>query len=259
MAQRPDAYGYHTPPEQQDFLDAAYKKADRITARHSGGDDYITSAYKSPYADTKTSTVDLMHIPDDKGTVNQVGRVQWNTQSGHVHWMGVDNGHRHMVPKLLSAAKAHADAEGFSPPSNSSDMTGYSYKLAKRYAPEHIPEDAAVHYRPLSVKTTDFHKASEHINTLHAMAMADAPGHAEDINSLASAAHYHVDEARRIHRDVAPEKDRGENYNYHIGNATNRLERLSKYVPDQNFYEHPAVTRAVSHFNKMDGMHFSDY
>ena len=72
MAQRPDAYGYHTPPEQQDFLDAAYKKADRITARHSGGDDYITSAYKSPYADMKTSTVDLMHIPSQPGRSRSV-------------------------------------------------------------------------------------------------------------------------------------------------------------------------------------------
>jgi hypothetical protein len=219
MAQRPDAYGYHTPPEQQEYLDAAYKKADRITARHSGGDDYITSAYKSPYKDTPTSTVDLVHIPGTDGEAHQVGRVQWNNQSGHVHWMGVDNGHRHMVPKLLSAAKAHADAEGFSPPSNSSDMTGYSYKLAKRYAPEHIPADAAVHYRPLSVQDTDFHKASEHINTLHALAMADAPGHHEEINNRFRNAHFHLDEARRIFRNVAPEKDRGENYNYHIGNA----------------------------------------
>lgn len=255
MAQRPDAYGYHTPPEQQDFLDAAYKKADRITARHSGGDDYITSAHKSPYEDTPRSTIDLMHIPDDKGTVDHVGRVQWNNQSGHVYWMGVDSGHRHMVPKLLSAAKAHADAEGFSPPSKSSDMTGYSYKLAKRYAPEHIPEDAHVHYRPLSVKTTDFHKASEHINTLHAMAMADAPGHAEDINHRAEAAHFHLDSARRIFQEVAPEKDRGENYSYHIGSATSHVERLGAYIPDVKFQEHPAITRAEKHFNSMDGMH----
>lgn len=255
MTQRPDAYGYHTPPEQQEYLDAAYKKADRITARHSGGDDYITSAFKSPYPGTPTSTVDLMHIPDDKGTVNQVGRVQWNTQNGHVSWMGVDSEHRHMVPKLLSAAKAHADSEGFSPPSNSSDMTGYSYKLAKRYAPDHIPEDAAVNYRPLSVKVTDFHKASEHINTLHALAMADAPGHAEEINHRAEAAHHHLDEARRIFNTVAPEKDRGENYAYHIGNASDHAMRIGAYIPDVKFQEHPAITRAENHFNSMDGMY----
>ena len=254
MAQRPDAYGYHTPPEQQEYLDAAYKKADRIAAKHSGGDDYVTSAHNSPYYDTPASTVSLLHLADDQGTVHEVGKVSWNNQNGRVHWMGVDNGHRHMVPKLLSAAKAHADAEGFSPPSHSEDMTGYSYKLAKRYAPEHIPETAAVNYRPLSVKTSDFHKATEHINTLHALAMADAPGHAEAINKEARAAHNHVDEAHRIFREVAPEKDRGENYSWHIGTAAGHVMKLSQYVPTVNHWEHPAVTRADKHFESMDGM-----
>ena len=252
MAQRPDAYGYHTPPEQQEYLDAAYKKADRIASRHSGGDDYITSAHKSPYYDTPSSTVSLLHIPDDQGTVHEVGKVHWNNQTGRVHWMGVDNGHRHMVPKLLSAAKAHADAEGFSPPSNSEDMTGYSYKLAKRYAPEHIPADAHVHYRPLSVKTTDFHKASEHINTLHALAMADAPGHATEINHRAENAHFHLDSARRIFNEVAPEHDRGENFNYHISSARDHVERIGAFIPDVKFQEHPAITRADAHFRSMD-------
>lgn len=256
MTNRPDAYGYHTPPEQQEYLDAAYKKADRIAARHSGDGDYATSAYKSPYHDTNTSTVDLLHLADYEGTVHQVGRVQWNNQTGHVNWMGVDSGHRHMVPKLLSAAKAHADSEGFSPPSNSNDMTGYSYKLAKKYVPENIPANAAVNYRPLSVKTADFHKATEHINTLHSMALAAEPAHTEEINHRADAAHTHLNEAHRIFREVAPEKDRGENYAYHIQTAASHAERLGKYIPDSNWGEHPAVTRAETHFNSMDGMQY---
>lgn len=255
MAQRPDAYGYHTPPEQQEYLDAAYKKADRLASRRTGNGDYTTSAYKSPYPHDPTSTVDLLHLADNEGTVHEVGKVKWNNQTGRVHWMGVDSDHRHMVPKLLSAAKAHADAEGFSPPSNSEDMTGYSYKLAKRYAPQHIPENAAVNYRPLSVKITDFHKASEHINTLHALAMADAPGHAEEINHRAEAAHFHLDSARRIFNEVAPEKDRGENYAWHIGTAAEHAMRIGTYIPDVKFQEHPAITRAEKHFNSMDGMY----
>lgn len=258
MAQRPDAYGYHTPPEQQEQLDAVYKKASRIAARHSGGNEYVTIPQRSPYEDMHLSTVHLQHLPGGQGPTQNVGKVVWNTQTGHVSWLGVDNGHRHMVPKLLADAKAHSDAEGYAPPSSSGDMTGYSYKLAKRYAPEHIPEGAVVNYRPLSVKDSDFHKASEHINTLHALAMADAPGHAQEINRHFEDAHFHLDAARKVFRNVAPENDRNESYGYHISSAGGHVERLGKWVPDSMWQEHPAVTRAERHFASMDGYHPSD-
>ncbi len=252
---RSDAYGYHTPPEQQDQLDARFKKVSRIAARPSSSDRYTVA--EDRYSTPRDSSLNLV-VKGDGKTIGdrEVGNVRWDTQTGKVSWLGVNGGHRHMLPKLLAEAKAHADKNGYAPPSHSEDLTGYSYKLAKKYVPEHIPEDAHVNYRPVNLKNTDFHTATEHINKVHAMALAHAtPKAHRDINVQAEAAKRELSNAHEIFTNTPIDKDKGENYSYHIGQAQHHTEQLGYHLPDKDGAPHPAAHAAISHFESMWGHH----
>lgn len=223
MANDADSYGYHTPPEQQEYNDAIYSKTKKIAARPSPS--YSTQAKGSGAA------VDLVHH-ETPGAHNVVGEVQWGRDSGHVTWMGVEEGHRHMTPKLMAAAKDHADTHGYAPPLHSDIMSGDSYKIAKKYAPEHIPEDAQVNSRPLSLDIADVHKMKEHVNVLHSAALASStPYDHEEINTHAYDAHKHLTDIAKTVRTLRPEQDEHRSYYLQRLNLEDSMNNLKRFQP----------------------------
>jgi hypothetical protein len=73
-----------------------------------------------------------------------VGRLTWDGTNGHVDGFHVDENYRHLAPHMLEAAHSISSAYGHVGPTNSNDLSPYSYKLSRRYAPSSMPYDAAV-------------------------------------------------------------------------------------------------------------------
>ena len=232
MSENADSYGYYTPPEQQEANDALYKPLKKLTQRFSGGhtpagNGYTTSVPSSP---SYVASVALEHHRPT-GNANEVGRVSWDTATGHVHWMGVQGDHSHMVPKLMSDAKAHADREGYAPPLGSDNMTGDSYRIAKKYAPESIPERASVNERPLNISDVDLHQMKSHINLMHATAIANSePEYHTRINQHAANARDHLNKLQRVASTITAEKDVDQKYAGHAGDLFHAVGNLGIYL-----------------------------
>jgi hypothetical protein len=83
--------------------------------------------------------------PNDstKGNVF-VGKLTWDGTNGGVEGFHVDENYRHLAPHMLEAAHSISSAYGHVGPTNSNDLSPYSYKLSRRYAPSSMPYDATV-------------------------------------------------------------------------------------------------------------------
>ena len=119
---------------------------------------------------------DRKNEPYSETGKTHVGNLSWNGTSGHIGGLFVDEGYRHLVPNMLEAAHALSDAYGHVGPVKSNDLTSYSHKLAEKFAPSSIPDDAVVEGVPERVysairKDPSYHasyqRVSDHINTLY--------------------------------------------------------------------------------------------
>jgi hypothetical protein len=75
----------------------------------------------------------------------QVGSIEWNGDTGHVHYYGVQDRYRgtpalHLISEAHRVAREHGDTG----PTNSSDLSEFSYRIAKQHAPSFIPEGTMV-------------------------------------------------------------------------------------------------------------------
>jgi hypothetical protein len=77
-----------------------------------------------------------------------VGSVQWDYNTGHVSWLGVDDGHRHVTHHLLDAAHKLSAKEGGIGPLKSDIMSHQSGLLAKKFVPSSIPARARISPHP---------------------------------------------------------------------------------------------------------------
>jgi hypothetical protein len=77
-----------------------------------------------------------------------VGSVQWDYSTGHVSWLGVDDGHRHVTHHLLDAAHKLSAKEGGIGPLKSDIMSHQSGLLAKKFVPSSIPARASISPHP---------------------------------------------------------------------------------------------------------------
>jgi hypothetical protein len=71
--------------------------------------------------------------------------MEWDGDSGHVHYYGVDDGYRgtpalHLISEAHRIAREHGDTG----PTNASDLSEFSYRIAKQHAPSFIPEGTMV-------------------------------------------------------------------------------------------------------------------
>lgn len=74
----------------------------------------------------------LMHTP----TNEVVGQVKWFPQkSGHVDWLGVDEGHRHMTNYLITQAWNHSRAKGEVGPAAARTLSPFSEKIMRNLNP----------------------------------------------------------------------------------------------------------------------------
>ena len=94
-----------------------------------------------------------LHDPMSKSSSysgDEVAKVQWNGNSGHVRWMGVEKGYEHLVPHLVSRAHHMADMNGDTGPTQSNELTSYSHKLMKKHVPSFLDrENTLVDYEDL--------------------------------------------------------------------------------------------------------------
>lgn len=65
-----------------------------------------------------------------------VGSTHWDPETGRVHNLDVDEGHRHMTGKLLQEAWDYSRKNGKYGPAASNELTSYSEKLVNKYNPE---------------------------------------------------------------------------------------------------------------------------
>jgi hypothetical protein len=78
----------------------------------------------------------LVHTPDRSMSHEVVGEVKWENHGGHVDWLGVDEGHRHMTNYLMTQAWNHSRSRGSVGPAASDSLSPYSEKIARKYNPE---------------------------------------------------------------------------------------------------------------------------
>jgi hypothetical protein len=86
-----------------------------------------------------------LHDPMSKSSSysgDEVAKVQWNGNSGHVRWMGVDEGYEHLVPHLVSRAHYLSEMYGDTGPTQSDELSSYSYKLMKKHNPSFIDRES---------------------------------------------------------------------------------------------------------------------
>lgn len=74
----------------------------------------------------------LYHMPSKTA----VGDVAWDNKTGHVNWLGVDYGHRHMTNYLVTQAWNHARTRGELGPASSGELSPFSEKLMAKYNPD---------------------------------------------------------------------------------------------------------------------------
>jgi hypothetical protein len=268
---RSDAYGYYTPPEEQEWNDAIYKRAHRLANKRPLPSDYSIDSYTDPMSGS--AMVARSILVHNSNRFEPIGKVDWNRETGHVHWLGINEGHRHMLPHLMSAAKNFADSEGYAPPLSSSKMSDYSYKLAKKYAPEHIPDYAWADSMPVGQSNTVLEaklaKMGEHINIIHSLALSSAPpeNHAY-LNEVAATAHRALRHAKELHAHYTQGAPNPKPSEFDAGTekrweATRRsisdsMDNLYKPINAQQMRDydafkvhsgvHPAVEEARKHF-----------
>jgi len=98
----------------------------------------------------KTTRVHKITLHDDNPKPpslgpGPVGSIEWNGDTGHVHYYGVQDSYRG-TPALHLISEAHrvARENGDTGPTNSSDLNEFSYRIAKQHAPSFIPKGTTV-------------------------------------------------------------------------------------------------------------------
>ena len=67
---------------------------------------------------------------------SEVGHVAWDQAKGHVHDMGIDEGHRHMLGKLAQEAWDSSRKQKGYGPAMSNELSYFSRKLMEKYNPD---------------------------------------------------------------------------------------------------------------------------
>ena len=145
-----DSWGFHTPPEQQAVVDAQYKKATKLAARRPlpPGVRVIHSSRPVRHlGGGAVHTVEATGPGDDVVFRKSLGGITWEGTSGQVIGMG---GERYLVPHMLALAHKVSAETGDAPPLTSNEMSKDSYRLARKYLPDFIPNGARVDRTPLA-------------------------------------------------------------------------------------------------------------
>jgi len=101
------------------------------------------------------------------------GSIHWDSRTGHVRGFYMDPDMSNYASNLLTAAHDHAAKEGVDGPTNSNEMTDYSYNMAKRLVPSSIPKNSTVSGAPIQFRQEEFlrklHEVHSHAHLLEAV------------------------------------------------------------------------------------------
>ena len=164
---------YTAPQQVTDEVYAAKKKAKRVAdrfalpegheIRHRG-----TGIDSTGKISSELFTSLLIREHDGHGA----GSIMWNPRTGHVHGFYMDPDATPYASHLLNAAHDYAAKEGVDGPTNSNEMTDYSYNMAKRLVPSSIPQNSVVAGAPLQFRQEEFlrkvHEVKSHAHLLEA-------------------------------------------------------------------------------------------
>jgi hypothetical protein len=142
-------HGYS--PEQSSEINSAKTEADKVRVAKPLPSNIRVSHEGDEGAFNERGELPFYHRVDLYAHGYSLGHVSWNPSSGHVHHFEVHPDYRAYVPHLLSEAHEWADKTGVNGPTDSDNLTGYSYRVAKRHVPSFIPPDAKVHDMPVGL------------------------------------------------------------------------------------------------------------
>lgn len=155
---------YTAPAQVTDEVYAAKKKAKRVVDRFSLPEGHViehegTGIDRNGNIASKNFTSKLKRESDGYNA----GTVNWDPRTGHVRGFYMDPDVSNYASHLLTAAHDYAAKEGVDGPTNSDEMTDYSYNMAKRLVPSSIPKNAMVADAPIHFRSEGF------LSTLHSL------------------------------------------------------------------------------------------
>ena len=73
-----------------------------------------------------------------------VGTLSWHGGSGYVNGLHIDEGHRHLLPQMISKAHEVSHETGHTGPTASDQLSAYSYNVMHKHAASFIPEGTMI-------------------------------------------------------------------------------------------------------------------
>lgn len=147
-------------PEQEAEVSASLEKVHRVAKKRSSTGLTVPEGIRAKrFIEQDRITGErryllTMHDPENKSSFysgDEVGKVAWDGNSGHVRWMGVEPGYEHIVPHLVSLSHKLAAENGDTGPTQSDELTSFSYNLMKKHVPSFIDrENTTVDHEELS-------------------------------------------------------------------------------------------------------------
>jgi hypothetical protein len=195
-------YPAHKAEEEQAGLD----KLNKITARHGLPEGHELKVTNMKYGDGR---VELSQ------NNREVGYVNWDTQTGHVHGLTVAQPYRRMTANLLAHAHNVAHEMGGTGPTSSDTLSAYSYKLMQRHAPNFIPENASV-----EGEDADYYDESVHA---HKNAMELVNHHWSNTKPHLQALAERIPDAAGLHQDIENHERRLSNLNSTVNSGSTRM------------------------------------
>jgi hypothetical protein len=229
-----EQWGYHTPPEQQEHLDAVYGKARRLASRREPQGFMVTHSlhrYRSlhpEHPDEFTHVVRASEVDSEGFLGHTTGSIEWDGVSGKVHWLGGD---KETVPHLMARAHAEASKLGHAPPTHSEDLSHHSYRLMSKYLPEHIPNDATASGIPVKVSPEHFSRIHEGVTEVHAAATPHMPEErVAEWSSRAKEVRESALRAGHLHQKALTSDAAAQSYHDHLGTIVHGLVSMARHA-----------------------------
>jgi hypothetical protein len=210
---------YTASPEKNEEIRGAKKKAERVVTAHPLPENMFIE-HEGEGMDAQGELPDkhvtTLRYKTGLGT-GSAGYVEWNPRSGHIHLMSMRPEYRAaFTSHLLNAAHEWANKEGVDGPAHSDIMSDFAYKMAKRHAPQNIPEDSYAGGAPVKYRGTDF---LSHLHGLRSRTLElEAQTQKADPSYIPSPAVGHLDAAIRSHQN-----EQFSEINSHINQAVRHI------------------------------------
>lgn len=151
---------YTAPQQVTDEVYAAKKRAEKVVRKHPLPEGMYIKNTGVGMVGSGQIVRGLFYSKLMQGTPHEdpetKGIVEWDPQTGKIHGFYMHEDVRPYASHLLSAAHDHAAKEGVDGPTNSPEMTDYSYNMAKKLVPASIPKGATVGGAPIQFRQEEF-------------------------------------------------------------------------------------------------------